>query len=133
MVLQPVGASAADNDSQAGAAIDGSASTSWSSQFYIGNPVFGGLRKGTGLILDMGKQVRLGQVQVQFGSTCCAAVRMEIGNADDPSSESGFTTVASASNAVGPTKFNVTSPTPGALRDDLVHQPAADDGKPEPV
>jgi len=113
VVLKPVGASAADNNSQAGAAIDGSASTSWSSQFYIGNPVFGGLRKGTGLILDMGKQVRLGQVQVQFGSACCAAVRMEIGNADDPSSESGFTTVASASNAVGPTKFNVTSPTRG--------------------
>ena len=61
----------------------------------------------------MGAQVRLSQVQAQFGSACCAAVRIDIGNSDDPSSESGFTTVASASDAVGVTKFNVTSPAGG--------------------
>ena len=108
-ILQPVSANAADNPTQAGAAIDGSTTTNWSSQFYIGNPVFGGLRKGSGLILDMGKQVRLSEVQVQFGSICCAAVHIDIGNSSDPSSESGFTTVASASHAVDITKFNVTS------------------------
>ena len=108
-VLKPVGAIAADNNAGAGAAIDGSTGTSWTSQFYIGNPVFGGLRKGTGLILDMGTQVRLSQLQVQFGATCCAAVRIEIGNSDNPASEAGFTTVASASDAVVITKFNVSS------------------------
>ena len=108
-ILQPVSANAADNPTQAGAAIDGSTTTNWSSQFYIGNPVFGGLRKGSGLILDMGKQVRLSEVQVQFGSICCAAVHIDIGNSSDPSSESGFTTVASASHAMVITKFNVTS------------------------
>jgi len=112
-VLKPAGASAADNSAQAGAAIDGSTATDWSSQFYIGNPVFGGLRKGSGLILDMGKQVQLSQVQVQFGSTCCAAVHIDIGNSNDPSSESGFTTVASAGSAVAITKFNVSSPARG--------------------
>jgi len=108
-ILKPVSATAADNPSQAGAAIDGSTATNWSSQFYIGNPVFGGLRQGSGLILDMGKQVRLSQVQVQFGSTCCAAVHIEIGNSSDPSSENGFTRVASASNAAVITNFKVTS------------------------
>ncbi len=108
-ILKPVSAIAADNNPQAGAAIDASPSTDWSSQFYIGNPVFGGLRKGSGLILDMGRPVRLSQLQVLFGSTCCAAVRIEIGNSADPSSETGFTTVASASSAKQITTFNVTS------------------------
>jgi hypothetical protein len=108
-ILKPVSANAADNPSQAAAVIDASPSTNWSSQFYIGNPVFGGLRKGSGLILDMGKPVRLSQVQVLFGSACCTAVRIEIGNSSDPSSETGFTPVASASNAKLLTPFNVNS------------------------
>lgn len=98
-VLKPIGASAADNNPGAAAAIDGDPSTSWTSQFYIDNPVFGGLRKGSGLILDMGKPIRLSQLQVQFGTTCCAAVRIDIGNSDTPASESGFSTVASGSQS----------------------------------
>ena len=43
----------------AGNAIDNNPATAWHTQFYIGNPVFGGLKKGTGLLLDMGKPVRL--------------------------------------------------------------------------
>jgi|SRR5450755_641525 hypothetical protein len=111
-VLTPAGANAADNPSQAAAAIDNNPSTDWSSQFYIGNPVFGGLRKGSGLILDMGagKSIRLSQLKVQFGTACCAAVRIEIGNSSNPSSEDGFTTVASGNQARTPiTTFNVTS------------------------
>ena len=45
---RPVSAIAADNPPQAGAAIDGSTSTDWSSQFYIGNPVFGRPAQGLG-------------------------------------------------------------------------------------
>jgi hypothetical protein len=113
-ILTPVSANAADNPSQAGAAIDNNPSTDWSSQYYDNNPVFGGLYKGRGLILDMGKQIRLNQLQVQFGSTCCTAVRIEIGNSSDPSSENGFTEVASGSQAkTAITMFNVTSPARG--------------------
>jgi hypothetical protein len=112
--LTPVSANAADNPSQAGAAIDNNPGTDWSSQFYIGNPVFGGYRNGSGLILDMGRQIRLSQLQVQFGTTCCAAVRIEIGNSSGPSSENGFTKVASGSQAKATiTTFNVTSPARG--------------------
>ena len=56
-----------EDNGGAGAAIDNNPSTAWHTQFYIGNPVFGGLKKGTGLILDMGKPVRLSSVQITFG------------------------------------------------------------------
>jgi hypothetical protein len=113
VVLKPVGATAVDNSGEAAAAIDGSATTDWHSQFYIGNPVFGGLKKGTGLLIDMGTQVKLSRVQVQLGTTCCTAVHIGIGNSDNPASEDGFTTVASSSHAVVTTKFHVSSSAKG--------------------
>jgi hypothetical protein len=113
VVLKPVGATAADNSDQAAAAIDGSTSTDWHSQWYRDNPAFGGLKKGSGLVLDMGTKVRLSQVQVKFGTTGASSVRIGIGNSDDPASDSGFTTVASSSTAQGTTKFNVSSSATG--------------------
>jgi hypothetical protein len=113
VVLKPVGATAADNSGAAAAAIDSSSTTDWHSQFYIGNPVFGGLKKGSGLVIDMGTKVRLSQVKVQFGTTGASSVRIGIGNSDDPTSDSGFTTVASSSAAQGTTKFNVSSSATG--------------------
>jgi hypothetical protein len=113
VVLKPVGATAADNSGGAAAAIDGSTSTDWHSQWYRGDPVFGGLRKGSGLVIDMGTKVRLSQVKVQFGTTGASSVRIGIGNSDDPTSDSGFTTVASSSAAQGTTKFNVSSSATG--------------------
>lgn len=105
------------NEDDAGAkyAIDGNPSTSWDTQYYVGNPVFGGLKTGTGLILDMGRQVRLSQVQVQFGSICCATVHIEIGNDNTRSAAtlSTFTPVASSSKASGETTFPVTSSAKG--------------------
>jgi len=112
-VLKPVGATAADNSDQAPAAIDGSASTDWHSQFYLDNPVFGGYRTGSGLVIDMGTKVRLSQVKVQFGNTGASSVRIGIGNADNPASYSGFTTVASSTTAQGTTTFNVHSSAQG--------------------
>jgi hypothetical protein len=125
VVLQPASAHGFDplsntdpgNEDDAGAkyAIDGDPSTSWDTQYYQGNPVFGGLKKGTGLILDMGKQVRLSQVQVQFGSICCASVHIEIGNDNTRSAATlaAFTTVASSSSAANETTFNVSSSAKG--------------------
>ena len=113
VVLKPVSATAVDNSGEAAAAIDGSTTTDWHSQFYIGNPVFGGLKKGTGLLLDMGTQVKLSQLEVQFGSTCCTSVQIGIGNSDSPASQSGFTTVASSAKAVAATKFNVSGSAKG--------------------
>jgi hypothetical protein len=123
--LKPVGAtsfdpySSGDNEdgAQAHDVINGSgATTPWHTSYYIGSPVFGGLpKKGTGILLDMGKEVRLSQVVVQFGTTCCAHVAIEIGNNNDPavSTLSTFTTLQRSDQAAGTTTFNVTSTATG--------------------
>jgi serine/threonine protein kinase len=119
VVLRPVSANSFDvypdggNEDAAGAkyAIDNSSSTFWHTEYYDTYPKFGNLKPGTGLILDMGEQVRLSQVVVQFGNTCCAHVEIEIGNNNDPvpATLGTFTLVASSNSASGVTDFNVTS------------------------
>ncbi len=99
-----------EDSGDTGNAIDGNASTFWHTSYYVGAPVFGNLKKGTGLILDMGKQVRLSQILVQFGTTCCAHVQIEIGDNNNPdaSALSTFTVLQSSDTAQGNTTFNVT-------------------------
>jgi serine/threonine protein kinase len=96
-------------------AIDNNPATFWHTDYYLNYPVFGNLKKGTGLILDMGKQVRLSQVMVQFAASCCADVEIEIGNDNNPvpSSLSTFTEVASSTSAHGSTTFDVSSDATG--------------------
>ena len=124
VVLRPVGANSFDvygndggneNASAAKNAIDNSSSTFWHTEYYFTYPNFGNLKPGTGLILDMGEQVRLSQVVVQFGNTCCAHVEIEVGNSNNPvpSTLSTFTQVASSDSASGVTDFNVTSKATG--------------------
>jgi serine/threonine protein kinase len=124
VVLTPVSANSFDalgddggNEDGSGAknAIDNSPSTFWHTDFYLTYPNLGNLKKGTGLILDMGKQVRLSQVVVQFGASCCTDVEIEIGNNNTPvpSALSSFTKVASSTTAHGSTTFDVSSATTG--------------------
>jgi serine/threonine protein kinase len=124
-LLKPVGASsfnalgqpAGSNEDQGDAqyAIDGSTSTFWHTSYYFGSSVFGNLKQGTGLILDMGKPVRLSQVIVQFGTTCCTHAEIEIGNdsTPTPAALSTFTALQSSATAVGSTTFNVTKQATG--------------------
>jgi hypothetical protein len=104
-----------ENDQLASLAIDGNPSTSWNTQFYIGNPVFGGTKTGTGLILDMGRKVKLASVQVTFGSIPGADVQIKVGNSNAraPSTMSSFTTVASATDVGGVHTFTVHSSATG--------------------
>jgi serine/threonine protein kinase len=104
-----------ENDQLANFAIDSSPSTSWNTQFYLGNPVFGGTKTGTGLILDMGRKVKLASVQVTFGSIPGADVQIKVGNNSTraPSTMSSFTTVASATNVGGVHTFTVHSSATG--------------------
>jgi serine/threonine protein kinase len=124
VVLTPVGANSFDalgNDggnedgSAAKDAIDNNPSTFWHTDYYLTYPNLGNLKKGTGLILDMGKQVRLSQVVVQFGASCCTDAEIEIGNNNNPvaSALNSFTEVASSTTAHGTTTFNVSSTTTG--------------------
>jgi hypothetical protein len=87
----------------------------WHTDYYLGNSVFGGLKKGTGLILDMGKEVRLSQVMIRFGTICCTHVDIEIGNSDTPTASTlkTFTTLQSSTSAVNATTFTITNNTTG--------------------
>jgi len=120
VLLKPVSVSSFDvfgnnggNENAAAAkyAIDGDPGTFWQTNFYYGDPRFGNLKSGTGLILDMGRRVRLSKVVVQFGATCCAHVQIEIGNDSDPvpSALGTFTRVQGSRTAAGRMTFKVSS------------------------
>ena len=124
VVLTPVSANSFDalgddggNEDGSGAkyAIDNNPSTFWHTDYYLTYPALGNLKKGTGLILDMGKQVHLSQVVVQFGASCCTDVEIEIGNSNTPvpSALNSFTKVASSTTAHGSTTFDVSGNTTG--------------------
>jgi hypothetical protein len=117
-VLKPVGAGGYDalglandpgneDNGGAGLAIDGSPSTAWHTQFYDNNPVFGGLKAGTGLLLDMGKPVSLRSVQITFGPQAGANVAIEVGNnkSVSPQGLASFTRVAKRKHLGGGTQI----------------------------
>jgi hypothetical protein len=110
----PPGTSDDDDPADAAKAIDGDASTFWHTSYYLGHR-FGNLKKGTGLILDMGRTVRLSQLTVQFGASCCTHVLIEVGNSNTVSAATlrTFTPVQSSSAAHGSTTFDVTSKATG--------------------
>ena len=73
-----------ESNTNANFAIDGNPATAWQTHFYIGNPVFGGLQSGSGLILDMGHSVNVSSVTVAFGSIPGADVQIKVGTPASP-------------------------------------------------
>ena len=57
-----------EHPDQVNNAIDGDPSTGWSTVQYLNNPQLGGLKPGVGLVLDLGKPVKLGEVEVTFAA-----------------------------------------------------------------
>ncbi len=98
-----------ENDSTAQYAVDGSKRTAWTTDWYRGSPIFGGEKSGTGLIIDMGKPVRLSSVTVKFGpgDGTGAGARIEVGNSDTRSAATlqQFTVVARRSGLSGTHTF----------------------------
>jgi hypothetical protein len=116
VVLTPVGATAHDNPGKAPLAIDGNPATDWDTDSYIGTPVFGGLYKGTGFVLDMGKAVKVSSVQVQFGPSVGANVQLKVVNSASPPaplSGASLPTVAQASDIGGSYTFTLKHPATG--------------------
>ena len=117
-VLAPAGADTfnifgSDNEdaAQVQQAIDtgpGSLKTSWATDYYYGQPKFGGLKSGTGLLLDMGRTVRLSQVDVLFGSNCCTTAEIYLGNssAKSRSALNSFKLVSPSAAASGNHSFS---------------------------
>lgn len=101
-----------ENSNQAMNVLTGN-SAGWDTQQYKANPVFGGLKKGTGLILTMPGSVKVASITVRFGSaTPGADVQIKVGDSNARSAENvnGMTTVASASNVSGSHTFTVKNP-----------------------
>jgi serine/threonine protein kinase len=125
VTLAPVSAQAfEDSPTGANLAIDNDPQTAWQTHWYLGNPVFGGLQQGSGLILDMGHAVRLSSVTIKFGSIPGADVQIKIGNPaqpvppqNDPSvaqaTANSMTTVAQQEDVSGTVTFPVTSSASG--------------------
>jgi hypothetical protein len=125
-VLKPVVASGFDplstpvqdpsneNTNEARYAIDSNPGSAWHTQWYA-TARFGHTKAGTGLMLDMGRAVRLSSVTVTFGAVPGANVRVELGNSvtRSPATLASFKTVATADNAVGRHTFAVSSKAAG--------------------
>ncbi len=97
-----------ENTSSAANVLDGNP-RGWSTQDYT-SPVFGGLKAGTGLILDLGKPVQVSSVKVDFGTAPGASVSILVGNSAARSAQNlqSMTTVAQASSVSGTYTFAVT-------------------------
>jgi putative peptidoglycan lipid II flippase len=124
VVLPPVRASGFDvleglqqdpgdeNSVTAPAAIDGNPATAWSTQYYLGSPACGGLKKGAGLIVDMGRVVRISSVTVTLGPEPGAAVSLEIGDRDTLTAA----TLATVAPWPGPTTSAASIPSGSSIR-----------------
>ena len=96
-------------------AIDANPATAWHTQYYRANPVFGGLKQGSGLILDMGRPVRIRSVTVTFGPAPDADVAVEVGSHDTLAAATlaTFRTIARAGDAGGTHTFRAAHPARG--------------------
>lgn len=106
-----------ENPETAGAAIDGNPSTAWSTSYYYNHPNLGGLKPGTGLLIDMGKEVRLSQVELLFssaGGPTTASIYLGNNPTDTKTTAlSNFTLVSPSASASGDHKFPVSSQATG--------------------
>lgn len=74
----PTGVSSGDNPSSAPQAIDASTATAWQSQWYA-TASFGSLKTGTGLLVDMGRPVRITSVRVLLDKATGADLKLYTG------------------------------------------------------
>ncbi|MGP3964661.1 protein kinase family protein [Nonomuraea sp. 3N208] len=91
-----------DNDEKsdkAGLAIDGKPSTFWETEGYTSTEL-GNLKKGVGLLLDMGKSVQISDVVATLADTPGATVELKVGDSPDLGS---LKTVATEKDAAGKT------------------------------
>ena len=97
-----------EDSQEAGQAIDASQQTSWVSQWYY-SAEFGGLKTGSGLLIDMGRPVNFSSVTVTFNSQPGASVKLLVGNSDARSKQNldSMKPVASASSPTGAFTFKI--------------------------
>jgi Helix-turn-helix domain len=102
----PGGLGTGDDAQQASLAIDGNDSTAWQTDWYS-TPAFGGLQRGTGLLLDMGKQVSVTSARILLGSAAGGRLQLRAGNTP---TLADLQVVAQAHLPGGPVTVTVGSP-----------------------
>jgi hypothetical protein len=75
----PGGVGTGDDSQRAPFAIDGNRSTAWQTDWYA-TANLGGLQSGTGLLLDMGKQVTVTSARILLGAASGGRLQLRAGN-----------------------------------------------------
>lgn len=96
---------AGENDEEAPLVLDGNPSTQWTTLSYEGDPKFGGLKPGLGLVLDLGKPAEVSRVTLRLdGSGTDLQLRATDPNASElPARPGALRTVAEVQDASGRT------------------------------
>jgi hypothetical protein len=112
--LNPNGDPQDENNYMAPNVLDGKPA-GWATQQYEKTPKFGGLKKGTGLILTMAQPVRVTSITVKFGSMPGANVLIKVGdsNTRSPENVNSMTTIAGANHISGIYTFHPTTAATG--------------------
>ena len=105
--FDPYGDGQGENSSLAPLAIDASRATSWHTQWYA-TARFGNLKPGTGLLLDMGRDVTITSARVLLGSASGADLQLRAGDA--ASSLAKLRPVARAAGAGGNVRLRLAAP-----------------------
>ena len=106
----PAGPGSGDNPQIAAQAAAGNPAAPWYSQWYT-TPGFGGLKTGTGLLVDMGRTVTVVSVRLSLGARSGADLQLRAGARPVPS---WLPRVASAANAGGTSAGGTVQFRPGA-------------------
>lgn len=95
-------------------AIDGNPKTAWQSQWYK-TAQFGGLKAGSGLMLDMGRPVQAQLVTLTLSPRPGSSVELLVGNSDARSAANlnSMRIVASATNVSGTITLRISHPASG--------------------
>jgi hypothetical protein len=102
----PNGTSDGDNPGQAERALSGKASSSWSTQWYL-TAKFGGLKSGTGLLLDLGSTASISSVKLVLNHSPGATVQLRVGS---KASLPDLQTAKTASGAGGTVRLTFKTP-----------------------
>jgi hypothetical protein len=80
--------------------VDDKVDTGWKTARYRGNPAFGGLKSGMGVLIDLGAKYHVVVVEVQF-SMAGASAEMRVGQTLPPATKSGDAEVVQTYTRVG--------------------------------
>lgn len=98
--FDPEGDPPDENPDETRLAVDGNPDTAWQTLTYQGNPKLGGLKSGVGLLVDLGKPMKVGEVRLTLiGSPTSLQILAAPDATTEPTSTDGLAKVASASAA----------------------------------